>query len=430
MAPRKYEDTALTFDVSPKILLKGKTTEVQIRPIFAKPFMEGALYSITTAPMEYDTYDTAARLTQRVVCENNTLICSLTFNQEQEYRILLSEGEDISDPIGVLHLYCVEEDLYQKRPFKGDFHLHSFYSDGRNSPGFITASCRKAGLDFMAITDHRAHDPSVEAQNVFSDMDIDLAIFRGEEIHPPKTHTHMVGFGNMQSVKSNFADEEAYISLIKEKSRFVDQVETDQEKYEYASCSFVIEKVRQEGGICIFAHPYWATGNRYNVTTPLTEAFLKSGIFDAFELFNGDSMDINAIQLALYHDLYKQYKIPLVSGTDAHGVIRHGFFGTFCTVVYSEDCSFDSLVKNIHGMNSAVVMPSKEGSPFVYGPLRLVKYTMYLLREIFPLHDELCKEEGILMDSALRGSKKAIAALSSVKGQTKDLYDKMYGTNL
>jgi len=141
-----------------------------------------------------------------------------------------------------------------KRPFKGDLHLHSYYSDGRNSPGFIAASCRKAGLDFMAITDHRAHDPSIEAQQDFSDMDIDLKIFRGEEIHPPKTHTHMVGFGNKESVRKHFTDEDAYIETISEKSRNVDFLETDQEKYEYASCSFVIDQVRQEGGICIFAH--------------------------------------------------------------------------------------------------------------------------------------------------------------------------------
>ncbi|HBN85675.1 MAG TPA: hypothetical protein DDZ89_17735, partial [Clostridiales bacterium] len=350
-----------------------------------------------------------------------------TLHHEQEYRLLLScEDDDFKDTLAVLHLYCLEDDLHHKRPFKGDLHLHSYYSDGRNSPGFIAASCRKAGLDFMAITDHRAHDPSIEAQQDFSDMDIDLKIFRGEEIHPPKTHTHMVGFGNKESVRKHFTDEDAYIETISEKSRNVDFLETDQEKYEYASCSFVIDQVRQEGGICIFAHPYWATGNRYNVSSPLTEAFLKTGIFDAFELFNGDTLDINAIQLALYHDLFKQYKIPLVSGTDSHGVIRHPFFGTFFTVVYSEDCQLDSLTANIQELNSVVVMPVKDSSPFVFGPLRLVKYTLYLLREIIPLHDELCKEEGILMDSALRGSKNAKAALSVLKGQTTEYYKKMY----
>lgn len=429
MAPRKYEDTAVTFDVYPKILLKGKKTRIHICPIFAKPFTEGAVYSITVAPMEIDSYDKENRLTQTVEVVNNTLTCTLTFHHEQEYRLLLSEGLDINDTIAVLHLYCVEEDLYAKRPFKGDFHLHSYHSDGRNTPGFIAASCRKVGLDFMAITDHKQHDPSIEAQSDFSDMDIDLKIFRGEEIHPPKTHTHMVGFGNQQSVKKYFNDEDAYVTAMSEKSQNVDMLETDQEKYEYTSCSFVINKVRQEGGICIFAHPYWATGNRYNVSTPLTEAFLKSGIFDAFELFNGDSLDINAIQLALYHDLFKQYKIPLVSGTDAHGVINHTHFGTFFTVVYSEDCQFLSLADNIKKLNSVVVLPIKDSSPFVFGPLRLVKYTLYLLREILPHHDELCKEEGILMDSALHGSKKAKDALSILKGQTTEFYDKIYGTN-
>jgi hypothetical protein len=361
-------------------------------------------------------------------CINQTLTCSFVFDHEQEYRLLLScEDNDFQDTIAVFHLYCVDQDLYSLRPYKGDFHLHSHYSDGRNTPGYIAAACRKVGLDFMAITDHREYNPSVEAQEAFAGMDIDLKIFRGEEIHPPRTSTHMVGFGNKDTVKKYYGSEEEYVSFIKEKSRSVDFLETEKERYEYASCLYVIEKVRQEGGICIFAHPYWAAGDRYNVSTPLTEAFLKTGIFDAFELFNGDYLDINAIQLALYHDLYKQYKIPLVSGTDAHGIINHTFFGTFHTVVFAESCEENSLFDNIKKLNSVVVMPIRGSAPFVYGPLRLVKYTMYLLREVIPLHDDLCKEEGILMEYALRGSQKAIKALSVLKGQTTDYYDKIFG---
>ena len=206
-----------------------------------------------------------------------------------------------------------------------------------------------------------------------------------------------------------------------------EDLDEEQEKYEYASCRFIIDRVREAGGMCFFAHPYWATGNRYNVSTPLAEKFLKENCFDAFELFNGDYLDINTLQLALYHELNQRQKIPLVSGTDAHGIIDHHFFGTFHTIVFSEDCEFSSIRRNILGLKCVVVMPVKGDAPFVYGPIRFVKYTLYLLREVLPIHDMLCREEGILMESALRGSDKAVAALSCVQGQVKEFYDRIYG---
>jgi len=433
MAPRSYEHTSITFEVYPKIVLKNQKTSVRISPLFVRPLIENHRYKIVAAPMEYDTFDRSKRQTQYVTCINNSVTCEFTYETEQEYRLLLfSEDDDFKDTIGIFHIFCLEEDLFLRRPFKGDFHLHSYYSDGRNSPGFIAASCRKKGLDFMAITDHREYAPSVEAQQAFKDYDIDLKIFRGEEIHPPKTETHMIGFGAYESVKRYFADEERYIELINnKKASLADELrdlDCEMEKYEYASCLYCIEKVREDGGICTFAHPYWATGNRYNISTPLTEKILKSGCFDAYELFNGDNMDINTIQLALYHDLYKQYNIPLVSGTDAHGIIDNHYFGTFHTIVYAEDCEFHNIKQNIKELNSVVVKPQKDNPPLVFGNLRLIKFTMYLLREILPIHDEMCGMEGILMEHALRGGKKAQAALSMVKGQTSDFYKKVYGT--
>ena len=208
MAPKKYENTAITFDVYPKIVQSHRKSTITIKPVFARPLTENSTYRITLAPMEYDSYDRTKRQTQIVSCRSGALSCEFLFEKEQEYRLLLSEdGDEKTDTLGVFHLYCIDEDLSRFRPFKGDFHLHSFYSDGRNNPGFLASSCRKEGLDFMTVTDHREYSPSIEAQNDFASMDIDLAIFRGEEIHPPRTETHMIGFGPKETGKKPFSDE-------------------------------------------------------------------------------------------------------------------------------------------------------------------------------------------------------------------------------
>ena len=58
-----------------------------------------------------------------------------------------------------------------------------------------------------------------------------------------------------------------------------------------------------------------------------------------------------------------------------------------------------------------------------FGPLRLVKLALFLLREVFPKHDELCNEEGNLMLRYISGDKDAAQRLKMIKGQTSKLLD-------
>jgi hypothetical protein len=57
---------------------------------------------------------------------------------------------------------------------------------------------------------------------------------------------------------------------------------------------------------------------------------------------------------------------------------------------------------------------------------------MFLLVEYFPVHDELCHEEGRLMkeyanSSDAETSKNAKSRLAALKGQTQKLLDKYWG---
>jgi predicted metal-dependent phosphoesterase TrpH len=81
-------------------------------------------------------------------------------------------------------VYSVNDDLLSRVPYKGDMHIHTYYSDGIESPAYVASSCRKIGLDFVAITDHGKYFPSIEAIDTFKDLDLDFKIFPGEEVHP------------------------------------------------------------------------------------------------------------------------------------------------------------------------------------------------------------------------------------------------------
>ena len=64
--------------------------------------------------------------------------------------------------------------------------------------------------------------------------------------------------------------------------------------------------------------------------------------------------------------------------------------------------------------------------PRPFGPFRLVKYTHFLLREIFPQHDELCLVEGLLMIQHAAGDTSAAAKLRLLQGQVAQFYGRCW----
>ena len=62
----------------------------------------------------------------------------------------------------------------------------------------------------------------------------------------------------------------------------------------------------------------------------------------------------------------------------------------------------------------------------IVGDLRLVKYAAFLFQEFFPLHDELCFEEGRLMKEYACGDKSASAALEFINGRMKKQREKYF----
>ena len=68
-----------------------------------------------------------------------------------------------------------------------------------------------------------------------------------------------------------------------------------------------------------------------------------------------------------------------------------------------------------------------EKCPRIYGSFRAVRYANFLVNEYFPLHDDLCHEEGRLMLSYVNGTEGAGEALAMLSGRTRRLIDKYWG---
>ena len=435
------------YDVYPRIVKAGTPTTVTIRPLGSDAaFTDGAVYTMQFLPLENSReplhdYDLRTAAPDGDGC----LRVNYEFPGEQEYYLRLFRPGDVHMDESALdrrysparaytyHLYALEPDLYGRRPYRGDFHAHSTRSDGCETPAFVAANYRKYGFDFFSLTDHGRYRPSVECAEAFAGKPVDLLIVRGEEVHAPENHVHAVNFGSRYSVNDIFnSDKDKYREEVKALSSEL-RVPPGVNAFEYASCIWIFREIRKAGGLAIFCHPHWLI-DVYHVPDRMSEALFASGEFDAFELLGGQEVFSNNIQTAFYQEQRALgRKIPIVGSSDSHcsellDSARSYWFTWLSTLVFSSGLDTGGIMDAVKNHFSvAVEKYPGETEPRVYGSYRAVKYAKFLLKYYFPMHDELCFEEGRLMKDLLLGSETAEKILALMKGRTAALLEHCWG---
>ncbi|MGB9815079.1 MAG: PHP domain-containing protein [Thermoplasmata archaeon] len=154
---------------------------------------------------------------------------------------------------------------------KFDIHIHSKYSeDGIMEPEEIVRIAQKKGFDGIAITDHN----SMEAyRNIRSSQ---IEIIKGVEVS--SCCGHILAIGIQEEIKRGLSVDET------------------------------IDKIREQGGIAIAAHPY-----RY--WSGLGEKNILNKRFDAIEILNGRSFKKDNLRA---ESLAKRMNLPGTGGSDAH----------------------------------------------------------------------------------------------------------------
>lgn len=424
------------FNIFPRIVAEGQSTTIRVEPLYShKKIKEEARYKLVHSPMEtrgIGQGESFKRISS-IQPKDGVFEFTLTFEGEQEHNIDILEVTGQEERVYCsFSVYSLKEDLYNLRPYKGDMHMHSHYSDGQESPAYVAAACRREGLDFMALTDHGQYKPSLEAQQAFENVEIDLKIYPGEEIHPPDNDVHMINFGGNFSVNELIEDQsETYFNEVEEIKEREKAPLSEEEQYKYASCKWCFDKIRQGGGLAIYCHPYWIHNRVYNVSIDLHNYIYEKQPYDAFELIGGfhiHEAESNHLQVTYYHEQRARgIQVPIVGVTDAHGCDNGQLFGWYYTIVFSQDLELPSLIKSIKDLKS-VAVEALPGNPVrVYGPHRLVKYALFLIREVFPIHDELCREEGKLMLEFIAGNQDASRIMKSYKGRVARRMSKYWG---
>jgi DNA polymerase (family 10) len=96
--------------------------------------------------------------------------------------------------------------LLSRRDIRGDLHMHSMWSDGRDSIEAMVQACRALGYEYLAITDHSQH--SASSRNLSSDGVSRQAdeIARLQEQYPEVTILHGCEVDILPDGKLDFPD--------------------------------------------------------------------------------------------------------------------------------------------------------------------------------------------------------------------------------
>ena len=457
-------DMLNNYDVYPKVFVVGKKARVNIRSLGGRQALQpDTEYPLTICaldggkPRDFPATGDYQSLSVKTDASGN-IAFEHVFTSEQEYfiRVMNENGRKQLE----FSVYCVEADLAGRYPFIGDMHMHTTRSDGSQDPAVVCANYRRYGYDFTVISDHERYWPSLEAIDAYKDVPIDLNIVPGEEIHLPEVHgmrndVHIVNFGGEYSVNAlvestAVAEKGKDLSVRAIRTENVPDVMTKPEfeakmqaladaidvpdtvdALPAAMCKWTFDEIRKANGLGIFPHPNWRA-DVYHVPEKFTDWLFETRPFDAFEVLGGESYyEQNGFQTVRYYEeAAKGRRVPVVGSTDSHSSYESNRNAFICeTIVFSPENERTALIDSVKKYYSVAVDTISREFRLV-GEARFVRYGTFLLRHWFPLHDELCYEEGRLMKQYVTGTPEekaeAKAQLAAVAGRTRRMLQKYF----
>ncbi|MBR4865978.1 MAG: hypothetical protein IKU11_04785 [Clostridia bacterium] len=309
--------------------------------------------------------------------EGDFLTLSVTFPQEDCYICRLYVGDT---QVETHEIYALEEDLFAKNPYKGDNHLHTRFSDGKDSPMYMAAAACRFGYDYCVITDHYRYAPSLMARDFFAPTGIDFLVVPGEEVHSPDNPVHIINWGGRESVNAWFQQNEAeYRAAVEAELSAITEPMTDADRYAAAACQVIFDRIRQAGGLSILCHPHWIVTHGFNEHEDITDYLADHKRFDVLELIAGGAYEVGTqIQLSYYK---ARPAMPIVGSSDSHGCFGDALEPGNFTIAFADSLEVEAI-KSAIGSGLAIAGNDNK----FYGDYRLVKYAYFLQRNYYPEH--------------------------------------------
>ena len=201
-------------------------------------------------------------------------------------------------PEGVTVRYEITLTYKQRRLLKGDLHTHTIASDGVHTAEELAWKAKRAGLDFVAITDHN--------QIVSADA---LPRLEGVTLIPGVEWTHYKGHANFLGVDKPF--DGCFATNATEETEIIFQT------------------ARQRGALISINHPF--------EECCVFQFDLNTLPFDCLEIWNGPMRESNLKAVGLWQSMLSAgKKVPICAGSDYHKDTPFIFLGGPTTNIYAQ----------------------------------------------------------------------------------------------
>ncbi|MAZ28236.1 MAG: phosphotransferase [Cytophagaceae bacterium] len=204
---------------------------------------------------------------------------------------------------------------------KGDFHMHTVFSDGHVWPTFRVREAENDGLDIIALTEHTgnsrvSHDYDVDHDVIKKDISYDIAktqpknqvlIIKGAEISPgvPPFHNNAIFIQKADDIPIDYLEMGDKYVMKKNATR------------EELMAPFL--EVKRQGGFVFYNHPMhlrqfynWEKAENKDVFTDFHKELLEMGILGGVEVVNGGRYN------SMAHRIAEKYRLTMFADSDAH----------------------------------------------------------------------------------------------------------------
>ena len=247
----------------------------------------------------------------------------------------------------------VVPDVDGYKTLKGEFHIHTIFSDGSVWPETRVREAIWEGLDVLSITDHidsRSRRWSKrgilsEKCNCNTSYELakesaegkDLLVIRGGELSRRRPSGHC----NVLFVKDN------------------DKIVAEAEKFDHDNALATeagLKEARKQGAFIMWNHPHWAKyAPNETVIGPVQKRLLKEGLFDAIEVYNsacGYSPEA--------HEWCLKHNLAIMGCSDAHAPMFYNvdYLGgkhRVVTLVFAKEKSAESVREAMDARRTAIL---------------------------------------------------------------------------
>ncbi len=382
----------------------GKECEIEILGKYKYLRLAGSFKVIIMPYYEYDLKhdESYIPISINVEAKDHKVSFKYTFDHEDCYKIGLFYVEgDKEYLLFVNDVYALENDLYELQYYKADLHLHTYFSDGIESPELVAASTRERGMDIIAITDHNNFYGSVVARERVKEMGLNMTVILGEEYAMAYSPMHILAYGTETEV------DRKYLSLDIAETDEVKEIIAQREDINcdtiiYGCTQALLDEVRRQGGISVLAHPYWRpirSDGRNDTPESVFLELSKDKRFDGIEVVSGSKPGehhVANLQAAFARELlHNELNVPIIGITDSHCFTNDEIAGTHFTVIFSKSQDPKDAVEALKE-GRCVAVEMIDGTPICYGQHRYMKFVNFLIANYFPERDRKAMVEAIL----------------------------------